>query len=87
MNRRRFVAACFALLGRRAVAQETPVKKWYITGGKTENGFRNNCTVPPLVAYGRHPLEAIANAGITVWPEEKWKEVEPGFRETCPTQQ
>ena len=50
--------------------------KWYITGGRTETGYRDDRRVPPLVSYGVDRLEAVANAGITVWSEEEYREVE-----------
>jgi len=64
----------------------TPDKqKWYVTGGRTEDarGFRDDCTVPPLVGYGDTNLDALVDTGLTVWTEEKWREIEPSFRQTC----
>jgi hypothetical protein len=62
-------------------------QKWYITGGRTESGIRDDCHVEPLVSYGADRVEAILNSGITVWSEEEWKRIEPlkEFKATCTT--
>ena len=49
--------------------------KWYITGGRTETGFRDDHVVEPLVSYGKDRVEAIANSGITVWSEDEYAEM------------
>lgn len=60
-----------------------PMVKWFITGGHTEVGNRDDCAVPPLVGFGVDRIDAITNSGITVWSEAEWKQIEPSFIKTC----
>jgi hypothetical protein len=49
--------------------------KWYITGGRTEHGVRDDGNVEPLVSYGKDRVEALAHSGITVWSEDEYAEM------------
>lgn len=51
---------------------ETPKPKWFITGGHTEHGYRNDRETAPLVCYGHDSLDALANSGITMWKEAEY---------------
>jgi hypothetical protein len=76
---RRIFLALPALL-----AASGPRRKFYITGGRTEDalGYRDDYNVPPLVAYGTDRLDALANSGMTVWEEAEWHRAEAIFRRT-----
>lgn len=54
------------------------MKKWYITGGRTEEfdgaiGRRDDVNVPPLLGYGDNRLDALISTGLTVWSQEEWE--------------
>jgi len=46
--------------------------KFYVTGGHTEDGVRDDTNVPPLVCYGEDRLDALSRSGITVWTEQEY---------------
>jgi len=46
--------------------------KWYITGGYTGIGLRNDRTIPPLIAFGKDRVEALVQSGITVWSDDEY---------------
>ncbi len=49
-------------------------RPFYVTGGMTAHGLRDDRTVPPLVCYGLGRTDALMNCGITVWSEAEWHE-------------
>ncbi len=77
MNRRSFAALLMGLfqLGPRTI--EKPRKKFYITGLRHTEKW-NDCTIPPIVAYGTDRLDALERCceegGLTVWTEQEWKD-------------
>lgn len=63
------------------------VKKFFITGGRGHND--RQCR--PIVSFGKDRIEAICNAGFTVWTEEEWEAAKEfrekyGFPEALPVE-
>ena len=80
LNRR---GAFLSILSAVGLFGQKKQQKWYITGGYTENGRRDDCAVPPLVSHGANILEAVKNSGITVWTAEEYESIREGFQKAC----
>lgn len=50
-------------------------RKFYVTGGRTENSHRDDRVTEPLVCYGKDRLDALTRSGITVWEAEEYEKV------------
>lgn len=83
MTRRWFLTGLSVMASVSAcLGSSTSQKKWYITGGRRKT--QNDCTVEPIISYGRDRVEAVANSGITVWSEEEWLASSPdSFYRDC----
>jgi hypothetical protein len=62
--------------GPRSLGRETK-KKFYITG-LAHSAEVNDCTIPPIVAFGTDRVDALLHCceggGLTVWTEEERKQ-------------
>ena len=85
MTRLTFIAVLIGAIAARAQSiadtlrnhPQSQKKKFYITGFFNSEKF-NDCTVPPIIAYGTDRINALLycceGGGLTVWSEEEWEQ-------------
>ena len=91
MTKRAFMTGFFALLPTIMLPQKAR-KKFYITG-LSHTATANDCTIPPIIAYGADRIDALLHCcesgGLTVWTEAEYIEmrrtVGRAFDEICGT--
>ena len=71
MTKRNFLAILLGAFPIAVLAQKRQ-KKFYITG-LYHSTAANDCTIPPIIAYGTDRIDALlhccAGGGLTVWTE------------------
>jgi hypothetical protein len=86
MTRPHFIAGLLGLSVAAKVGTTETREKFYITGF-AHTPTANDCTVPPLISYGRDRIDALVKSGVTVWTEKEWlemrKETGKSFDQGC----